>query len=947
MRKLTAFFMALTALAVVATAQSDQLWPIEAGVRLDPAVRGRLKVRLQSGIPRGRHNEVLRSLGLTTLYAVLPWELSVTHKRGKGATNEPLADGDNLQEILRLEEPLLRSYVVTYQGEASPEKMVHMLRPGCSQLDICEPVYVGRITAEPDDPLIKEQQMLTTIRAFDAWDVEEGSDSVLIGISDSGVYQEHEDLAASLFLRSGEVPNNGLDDDGNGFVDDYHGYNFCTPDDGTAPGNTFNKSEGHGTGVAGICGATVNNGIGVAGVANKCKLVPMKTMPDNIPGIVYGYESIMYCALNGIQVVNCSWGGLSKSCINESIIDYATARNVAVVAAAGNHGTSAPFYPGAYVNVLNVGVSDPDDNVVGMTGHGPTVDIMAPGQRTFTTSNDGTYGGFCCTSGSSPIVAGVVGLVLSQRNASGSPLYTAAEATARVASNVAVVDWASIPENVDARLLPKGRLDAVLALQPASNEQRLEILEVTATSTALDTRWAAGDTVSIEVKARNDLSPFLFDRMTVDEVISTAPAAALSLNAPLEISVGRQIARNEIFFIPAVQAVVQRDTDTTEYLSTTLHTQGEDEQQQQLNVDIPLTPAPAFRTLRNNVLTLSVGDRARIGNTDLAKGQGDGFTYGAFCGQLYEGGLMVAANGRVVDGVRGVRQTNDHFSPTKRFTRPEPLTSIVTDADAPDSMRLDVEITQNVRLADADSGLFVIDVTVRNLSDTVLTDVSVGWFYDWDLGVQPVENTTVLHESAGRRAVQRVETPTAGEPYVLVASESHEWDAQAVSAGLDNTTTYGCIAAQTKMDFLYSGTQLQYDQQNDVAVVSGMRFGTPIAPGMERTFRHVIAVDQDLARAQELLATALRSGTSDQPATLGLVRPNPSSTHARVTVPPAAGNRIHVSDLEGRTVFSIEDPTGEVETITIDVSALASGVYQVRLITSDGSVQTTPMMVLR
>ena len=115
-------------------------------------------------------------------------------------------------------------------------------------------------------------------------------------------------------------------------------------------------------------------------------------MPEGVPGIVYGYESIMYCALNDIDVVNCSWGGFSSSCINQSIIDYAVARGVAVVAAAGNHGTATPFYPGAYNGVLNVGVTNPDDDVISMTGHGPTVDIMAPGQQTWTTSSDSTYG---------------------------------------------------------------------------------------------------------------------------------------------------------------------------------------------------------------------------------------------------------------------------------------------------------------------------------------------------------------------------------------------------------------------------------------------------------------------------------------------------------------------------------------------------------------------------
>jgi len=487
----------------------------------------------------------------------------------------------------------------------------------------------------------------------------------------------------------------------------------------------------------------------------------------------------------------------------------------------------------------------------------------------------------------------------------------------------------------------------VRALTPKVDEQNIEILAVRPTSTANDTRWAVGDTVRVEVDARNVLAPFHLDRLSVDELITPVIERALQIQAPSSVIIDRAIEAGEAFTLPPVDAVVLRDSDTTEFIATTLHTIDRDGGQQSINVDIRLTPAPAFRTLSNDVLTLSVGDRCRIGNTDLSKGQGDGVTYKEFCGQLYEGGLMITANSRVVDGVRGVRQTNDHFRPKKRFVRPNRFTGIATDADAPDSMQIGVEVTQTVRIADADSGLFVTDMTIRNISDETLTELSAGWFYDWDLGLNPIANTTALHRAGAREAIQRIGSTVDGEPVVLIASFSLEEDATPISAGLNNTLTYGGISPETKREYLTSGTRLQYDRANDVAAVSGMAFTMPLAPGQERTFRHVIAIDTDLERAQSLIDAARRMQREQHPVVFGPVRPNPATTIARVDVPLKACDRVMIADLQGRLVRTIDDTNGEIGTVTIDCTSLATGVYQVRLVTATGDVQTTGLMVVR
>lgn len=137
---------------------------------------------------------------------------------------------------------------------------------------------------------------------------------MVVAVIDNGVDQTHEDLKASIAVNSGEIPGNFIDDDNNGAVDDYNGYNLAWEDDGTQPGVTYNNGAGgHGTNVAGIVSATTNNALGIAGIANRCKLFPIKAAPVNTGSIVYGYEGMIYAAQRGFKVINCSWGSQSRS----------------------------------------------------------------------------------------------------------------------------------------------------------------------------------------------------------------------------------------------------------------------------------------------------------------------------------------------------------------------------------------------------------------------------------------------------------------------------------------------------------------------------------------------------------------------------------------------------------------------------------------------------------
>jgi hypothetical protein len=932
--------LVLTTVTHAATAQSLRLLPARPPERLDDVVAGQLKIRLRpEAVLDNDVSAVVARYGLMVERAYLPYAQSLQAQLDAATVVQRSTPS---ARALMLDERLRRSYVVRYDtSRGEPERMARMLVLGCTDIEVAEPVTVGRLTGEPNDSLVSQQPMLTTIRAFDAWDVEGGDTLVLIGISDSGVLQEHEDLAPSLHTNWREVPNNGVDDDNNGYIDDYRGYNFGTALDSTAYGNTFNKREGHGTGVAGICGAAANNGIGIAGVAGACRMVPLKTMPDNINGILYGYESIMYCALNGIHVVNCSWGGFSKSCIDEDVIAYAVERGTAVVAAAGNHGTTAPFYPAAYEGVLSVGVTDPEDNVIGMSGRGAFVDVMAPGQRTLTTSNDGGYGGFCCTSGSAPIVSGIVGLVRSKH-----PTITPAQACAMVRT---AVDDIGAKNAAVADLIP-GRVNVLRAvtLPPDS----VPALRVASTTIARNGggRWGPGDDVEVRVALATELAELRDARAALDVVGPAADAIALqTTNVALGSIVGTAVTGEQTI----TTARVLRDVDTMTFIRMTVTgttLAGEEHRQTLL---LPIVPAPPYLTLQNDVLSLSVGDRGRLGWADVQRGLGDGVRYKTACGLLYEAGLIVSTGQRVVDNIRAGRGTNDHFRPEKPFRDPTPSLGIVTDADAPDSMRLGVRVTQQVSIASADTGVVVNDIIIENISDTILSNVALGWFFDWDLGSLPSANVV---RAAGSRATML--TSRRDAPAVTVALSSPYTDVRVRVVGVDNTITYSAMPPSMKDSLLRADGS--YVDTNDVAIVARCVLDQPLRPGERKLLRMVISIDDDSARSTAEADARINTADVRVPPSI-TVYPQPSSDRALVSYDAsramadpqgAATVTLDIYDNLGRHLGIVASANvGQARMIIpIDLRSLPSGTYALKATLRGQSIMThdvVPLVIVR
>lgn len=253
------------------------------------------------------------------------------------------------------------------------------------------------------------------IEALKAWKLEEGSSEIKIAVIDTGVDYTHIDLKNNILINEKEQNGKkGVDDDGNGFIDDIYGWDFVNNDND--PMDDFF----HGTHCAGVIGA-LHNGKGVQGVMKNVKILPLKFISKfNYGSTADAIRSIDYALKRGVHIMSNSWGGSPRSQALFDMIKKAEGEGVLFVAAAGNSSQNLdlkPVYPASYKisNVMTVGATDGRGLKAGFSNYGKdTVHIFAPGVKILSTVQKGYYARFSGTSMSAPFVSGVAGLLLSQ-----------------------------------------------------------------------------------------------------------------------------------------------------------------------------------------------------------------------------------------------------------------------------------------------------------------------------------------------------------------------------------------------------------------------------------------------------------------------------------------------------------------------------------------------------
>jgi len=355
----------------------------------------------------------------------------------------------------------------------TPKEAVRRLRGRPDVLTVTRDPIIRALAVQPNDPFcnpadwdkiswcfedenifldecqnaINHQQWgVYQVEAPDGWVYQTGDSSVVIAVLDSGVDLDHPDLASKIWTNPGEIPDNGVDDDGNGYVDDVHGYDFCgdnvgdpatddissedsnpdvfagedsywvwdeefeypimfvgDPSIGDAQDNDgdglADSGVAHGTMVAGIAAAATNNSEGIAGIAWGCKIMPVRIL--DAEGIGYGSDGaqgIRYAADAGADIINCSWGAVPdpddpEVAVLTDAIEYAYSKGCVIVAAAGNEAQDSGYdwgldFPGSLPETISVGATDETDHRINWSNYAiddQVLDVMAPGTFICTT----------------------------------------------------------------------------------------------------------------------------------------------------------------------------------------------------------------------------------------------------------------------------------------------------------------------------------------------------------------------------------------------------------------------------------------------------------------------------------------------------------------------------------------------------------------------------------
>jgi hypothetical protein len=330
----------------------------------------------------------------------------------------------------------------------------------------------------PNDPLFSQQYNLSLTGISQSWNITLCDSNIIIGVVDSGLDFTHPDLQNSYKINYGEYGNgkesNGIDDDANGFIDDWRGWDFVhapftgdprrgdylDPDNDPTDDNKFS----HGTAVSSVIAAGFNNNIGIAPVAPGSKILVMRVFDAE----GFGEEddaasAILYGIMMGVKVFNFSFGDYVYSNLLKDVIKFAHSKNITIVTSAGNDGTNRLHYPSAYDEVISVAASDPSNQKAGFSSFGETVDIFAPGFQILTAARVGRgnaaynheYDKFNGTSFAAPQIAGIAAMLLSM-----NPSLSNEEIRGILVSSTSYL----FNQNSWSNIHSSGRLDAVTTL---------------------------------------------------------------------------------------------------------------------------------------------------------------------------------------------------------------------------------------------------------------------------------------------------------------------------------------------------------------------------------------------------------------------------------------------------------------------------------------------------
>lgn len=617
---------------------------------------------------------------------------------------------------------LTRIYQFTYTADVPLETVINTLY-AMNIVEYAEPNYIMKPLYTVNDPSLGQQYHINKIKANLAWDINKGDTNVVIGIVDSEIQYDHPDLSPNIKYNYAD-PIDGIDNDGDGYTDNFRGYDL-----GEGDNNTKSTSNIHGSHVSGCASPATDNGVGVAGPGFNCKLLPVK-IANSSGSLIAGYEGIQYAADHGAKVINCSWGSAGGGQAGQDVIDYVTInKDALVVAAAGNDGNEIELFPAAYNYVLSVAATTSSDKRASFSSYGTWVDVSAPGENIYATYPTNSYSFLSGTSMASPVTAGAAALVKSnypflnalqvgeQLRVTCDPMNTETQwvagkmgkgrinlfaAVSGLSSPSIVMTQRAITDNGDEAFVPGDTLDITATFVNYLLASGNITATLTTTSptfiTVVDGNTSLGS-IAMMGTANNNADPY---RVVIK------PGTPINSKATFEVN------------------LTDGSYSTKAYISFTI------------NVD--------YINIAINEVATSITSKSLIGFNDFSTQlEGLGFRYMPGDGEnlLFDGGLMVGVSGKVSDNVRSSPNPNDvDFVSVNRVAKVMPVVSefdvkgIFNDAGA-GSASLPVQVFHKAYAWNKPGHrrYVMVEYSIKNTGTNALNAMYAGIYTDWDINM--------------------------------------------------------------------------------------------------------------------------------------------------------------------------------------------------------------------
>lgn len=825
-----------------------------------------------------------------------------------------------------------------------------------------------RIVGEPNDPEVYRQYYLTRIDAYRAWDVVPNGSVSIVAIIDTGIDTLHSDLQGSIWRNAGETGldaglrdrrSNGVDDDGNGFIDDWFGWDFVGVD-GSKPDNAPLPGNPHGTHVGGIVAAQTNNNIGMAGVGRNVLVMPVKVGRDDPSSqtVSRSADGILYAAAMRADVINCSFGSNSPTFADVSVVQKATEMGCVIVGAAGNDASNQAFYPAAYSEAISVAATNNADLLATFSNYHSTVDVAAPGVGIFSTIPRNSYASYDGTSMAAPIVSAIAAMV---RRC--FPSYTPAQVRAAILAGCDNID--TLNPGYDG-VIGTGRVNAFNSCSNRSSRWCI-VSGSTLTDAFGNGVFLSADTVLLRLTLRNMLSDLADARLVIRPLdtllriidaevqLGAVPSQAeRELPSPARLVIGSNVGQDARF---SIRALVY---DGSQLVGSET---------------ITAIANPTYATLEETDIAVTVNSSGNIGYNDYSSNeQGVGFRYKGSTSLLFEGALMLGTRAdRVMNVARGFEtsQKDVSFSPLRNAgLRSDSVVSgkRVTTAfnDSGDAAPLGLAITRNVYARTEDSlrntVLAVLEIT--NTTSLAVKDIYAAYFFDFDIGANGANNVAAWDNETGSFFQYSLSNPLLPRVAITMISPLPINGFAVDNDGApDCPSIYDAFTPSEKWSMMSQGLKRRFSTPTDASFVVG---GGPfsIEPGASQQIAFILAAGTSNAQLRSALRAARNAasaqGVQVQPYTplpyrdallhvsgSPLLTPGPAEIVYSLTTP--SNVVLDVIDITGRsvsTLYSENDVLGGDHTITVSIPEISQGAYFIRL-TTIGSSTLFPVGVVR